>query len=92
MQKKKKDRFKNYEEDVKHLVLDFESMEESGGSRYFDLDEMEIIIDFYLDNSVDGHFSTDVQVKINGSFGATEGSWFAGGVITGGAPSEPFST
>ena len=51
MQKKKKDRFKNYEEDVKHLVLDFESMEESGGSRYFDLDEMEIIIDFYLDNS-----------------------------------------
>jgi len=36
---------------------------------------------FYLDNSVDGHFSTDVQVKINGSFGATAGSWFAGGNI-----------
>lgn len=50
MQKKNKDRFKNYEEDVKHLVLEFERMQKSGERRYFDLDEMEIIIDFYLDN------------------------------------------
>lgn len=50
MQKKNKDRFKNYDDDVKHLVLDFERMEKSGEKRYFDLDEMEMIIDFYLDN------------------------------------------
>lgn len=50
MQKKNKDRFKNYEEDVKQLVLDFERMQRNGERRYFDLDEMEIIIDFYLDN------------------------------------------
>lgn len=50
MQKKNKDRFKNYEEDVKQLVLDFERMQKNGERRYFDLDEMEIIIDFYLDN------------------------------------------
>lgn len=51
MQKKDKDRFKNYEEDVKNLVLEFERMQKSGERRYFDLDEMEIIIDFYLDNA-----------------------------------------
>ena len=45
------DRFKNYQEDVKHLVLDFESMERHGDSRYFDVDQMETIIDFYLDTA-----------------------------------------
>ena len=51
MQKKNIDRFKNYEEDVRHLVLEFERMDRTGEKRYFDLDEMEIIIDFYLDNN-----------------------------------------
>ena len=32
------DRFKNYQEDVKQLVLDFEAMERRGASRYFDVD------------------------------------------------------
>ena len=53
MQKRNKDRFKNYENDVRQLVLDFERMERQGERRYFDLDEMETIIDFYLD-SYDG--------------------------------------
>lgn len=46
-----KDRFKNYEEKVKKLVLDFESMQKQGGSRFYDVDQMETIIDFYLDNA-----------------------------------------
>lgn len=45
------DRFKNYEDDVKLLVLDFESMERRGSNRYFDVDQMETIIDFYLETA-----------------------------------------
>ncbi|MCR5066173.1 MAG: tetratricopeptide repeat protein [Bacteroidales bacterium] len=52
-----KDRFKNYDEEVKHLVLEFEKMEKSGERRYFDLDEMERIIDFYMDGFQD--YGTD---------------------------------
>ena len=45
------DRFKNYEEDVKQLVLDFESMDKRGNSRFYDVDQIETIIDFYLDTA-----------------------------------------
>ena len=45
------DRFKNYKDDVKQLVLDFESMEKHGDCRYFDVDQLETIIDFYLDTA-----------------------------------------
>ncbi len=45
------DRFKNYQEDVKQLVLDFEAMERRGASRYFDVDQLETIIDFYLETA-----------------------------------------
>ena len=45
------DRFKNYQEDVKQLVLNFEAMQRRGDSRYFDVDQLETIIDFYLETS-----------------------------------------
>lgn len=45
------DRFKNYATDVRELVLDFEEMLRSGSRHYFDVDQMETIIDFYLETS-----------------------------------------
>ena len=45
------DRFKNYQDDVKQLVLGFEAMERRGDSRYYDVEELETIIDFYLETS-----------------------------------------
>lgn len=45
------DRFKNYEEEVRQLVLGFEAMQRQGDSRYYDVEELETIIDFYLDTS-----------------------------------------
>ena len=47
----KEDRFKNYEDEVRQLVLDFESMQRRGDSHYFDVEEMETIIDFYLETA-----------------------------------------
>lgn len=45
------DRFKNYNDDVRQLVLDFERMDRQGGSQYFDVEELETIIDFYLETA-----------------------------------------
>lgn len=45
-----KDRFKGYDNDVRQLVTQFEEGLHQGSHPYFDPDEMEIIIDFYLDN------------------------------------------
>jgi tetratricopeptide (TPR) repeat protein len=45
------DRFKNYKDDVKQLVLGFEAMQRRGDSRYYDVEDLETIIDFYLDTS-----------------------------------------
>lgn len=42
-------RFKDFGEDVRELVLSFEEMIHRGESHYFDVDQMEIIIDFYLE-------------------------------------------
>ncbi len=47
------DRFKEYDNDVKQLVLNFEDAQRRGLHPYFDMAEMEIIIDFYLE-SADG--------------------------------------
>lgn len=47
----KQDRFKDYQKDVKELVLDFESMQRHGDSRYYDVDQLETIIDFYLETA-----------------------------------------
>lgn len=45
------DRFKNYQDDVKQLVLDFEAMQRRGDSQYYDVDQLETIIDFYLETA-----------------------------------------
>ena len=45
----KKDRFKGYDADVRRLVLEYEELQQQNRQRYFDPDEMETIIDFYLD-------------------------------------------
>lgn len=45
------DRFKNYQDNVKQLVLDFEAMQNCGGSRFYDVDQLETIIDFYLETA-----------------------------------------
>jgi len=45
------DRFKEYDNDVKQLVLNFEEAQRRGLHPYFDMDEMEIIIDFYLESA-----------------------------------------
>lgn len=42
------DRFKNFEQDVRELVLDFEKQRESGGA-YFDVEQIEVIADYYLE-------------------------------------------
>lgn len=48
------DRFKNYDKDVRELVLDFEK-QEGGHMHYFDVDQLEVIADYYLEvNDVDG--------------------------------------
>lgn len=45
------DRFKNYDSDVRQLVLEFETMLSRGQDQFFDVAELEIIIDYYLDSS-----------------------------------------
>ena len=45
------DRFKNYQDDVKQLVLDFEAMQRRGDSQYYDVEQLETIIDFYLETA-----------------------------------------
>ncbi len=42
------DRFKNYEQDVRELVLSFEKLKD-GHAAYFDVDQLEIIADYYLE-------------------------------------------
>lgn len=44
----KKERFHNFAPDVRDLVLAFES-QQGGTSRYFDVDEIEVIADYYLE-------------------------------------------
>ncbi len=42
------DRFKNYEQDVRELVLSFERLKD-GHAAYFDVDQLEVIADYYLE-------------------------------------------
>ncbi|MCR4829079.1 MAG: tetratricopeptide repeat protein [Bacteroidales bacterium] len=44
-----KERFKDYDDEVRELVLAFERMQREGRNQYFDTSEMEIIIDYYLE-------------------------------------------
>ena len=45
----KKDRFKDYDDEVRDLVLDFERTVMKGQTQFFDVDELEMIIDYYLE-------------------------------------------
>jgi tetratricopeptide (TPR) repeat protein len=45
----KKDRFHNFDDEVRNLVLDFENTVLKGKTQFFDVDEMEIIIDYYFE-------------------------------------------
>ena len=45
----KKDRFDNYDDEVRDLVLDFERTVLKGGMQFFDVDELEMIIDYYFE-------------------------------------------
>lgn len=45
----KKDRFNNFDDEVRNLVLDFENTVLRGESQFFDVDELEIIIDYYFE-------------------------------------------
>lgn len=44
-----KDRFNNFDDEVRELVLDFENTVLQGETQFFDADEMEIIIDYYFE-------------------------------------------
>ena len=44
-----KDRFKDFDEEERQLVLDFERTVLRGGMQFFDVDELEVIIDYYLE-------------------------------------------
>lgn len=46
---KKKDRFDSFDEEVRALVLDFERTVLKGGMQFFDVDELEMIIDYYFE-------------------------------------------
>lgn len=45
----KKDRFNDFDDDVRDLVLDFERTVLKGGMQFFDVDELEMIIDYYFE-------------------------------------------
>ena len=44
------DRFRNYDSEVRDLVLEFEKMCQNQTQQFFDVEELEIIIDYYLEN------------------------------------------
>lgn len=45
----KKDRFDSFDDEVRDLVLEFERTVLKGGMQFFDVDELEMIIDYYLE-------------------------------------------
>lgn len=45
----KKDRFKDFDDEVRALVLDFENTVLKGESQFYDVDELEVIIDYYFE-------------------------------------------
>lgn len=44
-------RFSDFDDEVRELVIDFESTVLRGQSQFFDVDELEIIIDYYLETN-----------------------------------------
>lgn len=45
----KKDRFNDFDKEVRDLVLDFERTVLKGERQFYDIDELEVIIDYYLE-------------------------------------------
>lgn len=45
----KAERFRNYDNEVRELVLAFENMRNMEVQRFFDVDQLEIVIDYYLE-------------------------------------------
>ena len=45
----KNDRFTDFDDEVRQLVLDFEKTVMNGGTQFYDVDELEMIIDYYLE-------------------------------------------
>lgn len=45
----KNDRFTDFDDEVKQLVLDFERTVMRGETQFYDIDELEMIIDYYLE-------------------------------------------
>lgn len=44
-------RFQNYDNKVRELVLAYEDMLRNGHQRYFDVDQLEVVIDYYLEHA-----------------------------------------
>ena len=44
-------RFSDFDDEVRELVIDFEATVLRGQSQFFDVDELEIIIDYYLETN-----------------------------------------
>ena len=57
------DRFRDYDSEVRDAVISFEQNEEEDAGRYFDEEEMEMIIDFYLDEVVNA--ADDLQAQVD---------------------------
>lgn len=47
----KNDRFKDYDDEVRDNVLEFENTVLKGDNQFFDVDQLEIIIDYYLETA-----------------------------------------
>ena len=45
----KNERFTDFDDEVRHLVLDFEKTVMNGENQFYDVDELEMIIDYYLE-------------------------------------------
>lgn len=45
----KKERFDDFDDEIRDLVLDFERKVMNGGMEFYDLDELEMIIDYYFE-------------------------------------------
>ena len=45
------DRFKDYDKEIRKAVLHFERVSKAGAIQYIDIDEMETVIDFYLESN-----------------------------------------
>ena len=57
----KNDRFSNHDTETRNLVLDFEQSLRQGKIQFYDIDELEIIVDYYLDVADNASFAAAVD-------------------------------